>query len=281
MPAKESRYVHGTDPDEQDRLARLNDILNAAALREIGLARGERVVDFGCGLGQFTRALARAAGPGSRVVGIERSAEQIRRALQLARDAGEEALVDLRQVDILSAPLRDDEWGAFDLAHARFVLEHIPEPPAAVAAMVRAVRPGGRIILQDDDHDVLRLWPEPPGFEAVWRAYMHTYERNGNDPLVGRKLVALLNGAGATPVRNAWLFFGGCAGSPEFPALVENMARILMGARGEILATGRLDATAFDAGIAAYRLWGALPDAALWFAVAFAEGVRPGAGTGA
>ena len=25
------------------------------------------------------------------------------------------------------------------------------------------LRPGGRIVLADDDHDILRLWPEPPG----------------------------------------------------------------------------------------------------------------------
>ena len=34
-----SRYVHGTDPDEQRRLATLNDLLNAACLRETNVRR--------------------------------------------------------------------------------------------------------------------------------------------------------------------------------------------------------------------------------------------------
>ena len=56
-----------------------------------------------------------------------------------------------------------------------------------------------RIILADDDHDVLRLWPEPPGLTDVWRAYQRSYDRHGNDPIVGRRLVQLLHQAGAQP----------------------------------------------------------------------------------
>ena len=86
--------------------------------------------------------------------------------------------------------------GQFDVARARFVLEHIPTPLQVVRNMARAVRPGGRVILSDDDYDGLRLWPEPPGFSLVWNAYQRTYDRHGNDPIVGRRLVQLLHQAG-------------------------------------------------------------------------------------
>ena len=36
-----------------------------------------------------------------------------------------------------------DEWGTFDLVHARFLLEHVSDPLAVVRSMARAVRPGG------------------------------------------------------------------------------------------------------------------------------------------
>ena len=68
-------YIHGTEPVEQARLSRLNDWLNAGSLRELAPRAGERVVDFGSGLGQMARAIARAVGPAGRVVGIERSAD--------------------------------------------------------------------------------------------------------------------------------------------------------------------------------------------------------------
>jgi len=101
--------------------------------------------------------------------------------------------------------------GQFDVARARFVLEHIPTPLQVVRNMARAVRPGGRVILSDDDYDGLRLWPEPPGFSLVWNAYQRTYDRHGNDPIVGRRLVKFLHQAGLLPRRNTLIFFGGCA----------------------------------------------------------------------
>jgi ubiquinone/menaquinone biosynthesis C-methylase UbiE len=271
----DSRYVHGTAPDEQRRLSTLNDLLNDSSLREMGLRPGERVLDLGAGLAQLARAMARAVGPTGRVIGIERSREQIAEALRQAREAGEEGLIELREGDVMALELPAGEWGAFDVAHARFILEHVPDPLRVVRAMVRAVRPGGRVVLEDDDHDVLRLWPEPPGIVAAWRAYMATYDRAGNDPYVGRRLVSLLHEAGALPRRNRWLFFGGCAGDGTLDLFVRNLAEILEGARAEIVAGGRIDDAALDSALAALREWGARPDAAFWFARCWAEGTRP------
>ncbi len=189
--------------------------------------------------------------------------------------AEKDPLLDLRQGDVGDPPLRDDEWGTFDLAHARFVLEHVQDPPAVVKQMVRAVRPGGRIVLQDDDHDVLRCFPEPPGFAVLWRAYERTYDRIGCDPYIGRRLVSLLHEAGAQPVRNTMIFFGGCAGEPSFPGLIANMSGILAGAREAIVGRGLLGEAEFNDGLEALGAWAVRPDAAFWYGIFWAEGVRP------
>jgi SAM-dependent methyltransferase len=270
-----SRYLHGTSPREQRRLALLNDLVNDGSLRELRLRGGEKILEMGSGLGQFARALAREAGGKGKVIGIERSREQIAEALLLARRDGEEGKVEFRQGDALDPPLRPAEWGTFDLAHARFLLEHLSDPLQAVRILVEAVRPGGRVILEDDDHDVLRLWPDPPGFGALWRAYQRSFDRLGNDPYVGRRLVSLLHQAGASPRRNTWIFFGSCAGSPDFPGFVENITRILEGAREPILSPGLLDTGVFDAALASLEAWGRRADSAFWFAISWAEGIRP------
>ncbi len=136
-------YIHGSEPSEQARLSRLNELLNQASLRELNLRGGESILDVGSGLGQMTRAMARAAGSDGRVVGIERDPTQIAEARRQAGTAGEDGLVELRHGDALDLPLCDNEWGSFDLAHARFVLEHVPDPLAVVGAMVRARPPRG------------------------------------------------------------------------------------------------------------------------------------------
>jgi ubiquinone/menaquinone biosynthesis C-methylase UbiE len=272
IPLSESIYIHGTAADEQRRLSLLNDILlNDASLREMALRGDEHIVDFGSGLGQFTRAMARGARRG-RVVGIERDEKQLAEAQRLAAADNESQLVEFRRGDVLNLEV---EWGSFDVAHARFILEHVPDPLRVVKAMVRAVKPGGRIILADDDHGVLRIWPEPPGINDLWNAYIRTYDRIGNDPYVGRRLVSLLHQAGAKPRRNTWIFFGGCAGMEIFDVLAANLAGVIRSARESIINMSLFDRDAFDAVMEQYEIWLRRPDAALWFAVAWAEGARP------
>ena len=60
---KAATYLHGTSPSEQERLSLLNRLMNEAALRELALQGGERIVDFGCGLGQLSRAADRLLPP--------------------------------------------------------------------------------------------------------------------------------------------------------------------------------------------------------------------------
>ncbi len=268
-------YIHGTDATEQERLSRLNRLLNEQSLARLRIERGARVLDVGCGMGQLSRAIARAAGTNGRVVGIERRRAQIEEGRRQASAVGEAGLVDVREGDAADPPLRDDEWGTFDVAHARFILEHVADPARVVRAMVKAVRPGGRIVLEDDDHDVLRFHPAIPEFETAWRAYMRAYEAVGNDPLIGRKLPALLVEAGATPSASDWLFFGACAGSPNFSVLVSNCRGVMSGARASVLEHGGLSADAFDQALAAYDHWSRTPGAAIWYCTFWAEGVKP------
>jgi SAM-dependent methyltransferase len=261
----EAAYLHGTSPAEQGRLSLLNRLMNEAAMRELAIRPGERIVDFGSGLAQLSLDMARASG--TRLVGIERSGEQIARAER-------HELLDLRRGDVLDPPLRAEEWETFDLAHARFVLEHVREPERVVRHMLRAVRPGGRVVLQDDDHDVFRCWPEPPGFVALWRAFQRSYDRLGCDPFIGRRLVELLHGAGARPVRSTWIYFGSCAGEPKWPGFVENIHSQLASARDSMAAGGLLGAAEIDAALHAFLGWSRRPEAAIWYAICLAEGVR-------
>lgn len=267
-----STYIHGTSEDEQARLSRMNDVLlNQASLREMALRGDEQIVDFGAGLGQFTRAMGRVVRGRGRVIGIERDEAQLAAARRLAERDGETDLVELVQGDVLEVSF----GGQLDLAHARFVLEHVADPARVVRNMVASVRSGGRIVLADDDHDTLRLWPEPPGFADLWRAYIRSYDRNGTDPFVGRRLVALLHQAGAQPVRNSFIFFGGCAGMSYFNVLAANMIGVVVTAREAMLAAGLTEARTFDETVAAAREWARRPDAAVWFAMCWAEGVKP------
>jgi len=104
---------------------------------------------------------------------------------------------------------------------------------------------------------------------------VRSYERVGNDPYVGRRLVSLLHDAGAVPRRNTWLFFGSCAGNSTLDGCVTNLAGILSGVKRRLVAAGLVDEPLLDRVLHALEDWKQRKDAAFWFGLPWAEGVRP------
>ena len=266
-------YIHGSSAEEQKRLSLLNDLLNEKCLSELNPKPGDRILDVGCGLGQFSRVVANAVGAEGYVLGIERDEHQFMQARKRATDDDERDLVEFRLGDALALPLKNQEWGTFDLVYCRFLLEHLQDPGKAVSEMVKAVRPGGRVFLADDDHDYFHPWPEPDGFHPLWRAYVRSYENLGNDPYIGRRLVLLLREAGLKSISNACVFFGGCAGNASFEAVADNLIGALVGAKESILTGGLLDEASFSDGINGLVQWKHSPDSALWYSICCAEGL--------
>jgi SAM-dependent methyltransferase len=216
----------------------------------------------------MARALARIAA--ERAVGVERDPEQLAQAVALADEAGEADLVEFRAGDAMALPLAPGE--AFDLVHSRFVLEHLADPAGAVREMARAVCPGGRVFLADDDHPHFTLNPECPPWAVAWEAYQRAFERNDTDPRIGRRLTTLLVGAGLTPTRNGHVFYGAVHAEPHFMPLVRNLAEVMRTGRTLVAAARLMDADAYQAGIDALDAWATHPDAAIWYAVNWAEG---------
>jgi ubiquinone/menaquinone biosynthesis C-methylase UbiE len=265
-----SHYVHGSAREEQSRLELMNEILNERCVAELALRGGEQVLDVGAGLARFAREMARTGA--ARVVAVERDEQQLAAARERLRGDELASHVELRAGDAYELPLAESEWGSFDVAWSRFLLEHVPDPQRVVEAMVRALKPGGRIVLCDDDHELLRVDPDAPAFGRVWRAYERTYSSRGNDPAIGRRLPRLIHAAGATPTRNTWVFFGSCAGARDWQLVIDNCRGILTGAREQIEA--HLARGEFDAGLAEYDAWAQRPDASYWLPLAWAEGRR-------
>ncbi len=269
-----AQYIHGSTPDEQERLSKLNLLLNENSLSALNLKGGESILDVGSGLGQFSRMMAKKVGLKGRVLGIERDAAQYQKALTLTHADNSMGNIEFRQGNAYQLPLEKEEWGLFDLVHTRFLLEHLSQPQKAVDQMVNAAKSGGRIVLEDDDHATFRPTPEPMGFSIIWNAYLRSYERLGNDPFIGRRLVTLLQRSGIKKIRNGGIFFGACASEEKFPLVAENLIGILKGAKELILKEELLDQPSFNSAIEGLNHWKNLPDAALWYSIAWAEGVK-------
>ena len=143
----------------------------------------------------------------------------------------------------------------------------------AVKQMVKAVKPGGRIVLIDDDHETFRCYPEPSGFETLWNSYCRSYDRVGNDSYIGRRLLQLLYQAGAKPSRNTEIFFGSNAGEKSFQDFVTNLLEILKGAEDTLLRLSLIDQEQFRKTIDNMQSWSRRPDVAIWYTMCYAEAV--------
>lgn len=96
---------------------------------------GERILDVGCGTGQLT---AEIAGAGADVVGIDNSAAMIAQA----RHNFPALRFDVQ--DVCSLPYREE----FDAVFSNAALHWVERADDAAAAMARALKPGGRLVVE-------------------------------------------------------------------------------------------------------------------------------------
>ena len=111
---------------------------------ELGLRADDAVLDVGSGFGRHVYECARR---GARVVALDHAAGEVietRNTLAAMVEAGEitaDRLMGVLRGDARALPFADD---TFDIVITSEVLEHIQDDVAAIAEMVRVLKPGGR-----------------------------------------------------------------------------------------------------------------------------------------
>ncbi|MGV9558325.1 class I SAM-dependent methyltransferase [Streptomyces sp. NPDC003401] len=112
----------------------------AAAVTELGLREGDRVLDAGCGTGRALPALRDAVGPSGVVVGADLTPAMLEAAVRAGRDrAGRLVLADVTALPLLS--------GSLDAVFAAGLVAHLPDPSRDLRELARVVRPGGALAL--------------------------------------------------------------------------------------------------------------------------------------
>jgi SAM-dependent methyltransferase len=126
------------DVDEFLALGRTDVDRARGVLGDLGLDTAwNRVLDFGCGAGRLSQALAEHA---DQVVGVDVSPPMLDTARALDRTDGRCVFVLSEDPDLRAFP-----DGSFDLVVTERVLQHLPRPVLEryLAEFVRVLRPGG------------------------------------------------------------------------------------------------------------------------------------------
>jgi ubiquinone/menaquinone biosynthesis C-methylase UbiE len=164
-------------------------------LSTAGLRAGMRVLDLGCGGGAVALKLAALVGPEGEVVGIDVDPSILRLAQQEADSS--KLPVTFRHLGAEEL----DEVAAYDFVYSRYLMSHLQHPERALEAMVRALRPGGLLAVEDVFFPGHVCYPLNAAFDRYLQLYGAVVRAKGADPAIGPRLMGMALDAGLSDVQ--------------------------------------------------------------------------------
>ena len=154
---------------------------------------GAEVLSVGCGPGVILRSVVNLDSS-IRATGIDISRERLQQARERNRDNSHVQFVcgDAQAMEFQS--------NSFDLVYCRMLLQYLKEKEKAVSEMARVCKPGGTVLLQDLDGQLLWHYPEDPSVQRTLEKVVAALATTGFDPFVGRKLFSMARNAGLTNI---------------------------------------------------------------------------------
>jgi ubiquinone/menaquinone biosynthesis C-methylase UbiE len=150
---------------------------------------GAQVLSVGCGPGVLLNEVS-GLHSSIRATGIDISADRVQEA---TRRNHENPRLKFARGDAQAMQFPSD---SFDFVYSRMLFQYLREKEKAVAEMVRVCKPGGTVLLQDLDGQLLWHYPEDPVVQHAVERVVTALAPTGFDPFVGRKLFWLAQKAG-------------------------------------------------------------------------------------
>ncbi len=242
------------------------------------LQPGMKVLDFGCGPGSISIGLADAVAPAGTLHGVDLEASQIDMATAAAK-AGGHGNATFRVASVTDLPFDD---ATFDAAHGHAVLMHVPERDAALAELMRVLKPGGILSSRDMVCASNFFSPDPDGhLTRATTVFMKLLAANGGDPNLGRRLKGVLMAAGFSDVE-ATASFEPFANDDDRAFLADFVRGWFLspGMKGPAVELGLATEDEFNAWDEAVDAWCGHPGAFATFAWGEAVARRPSADVG-
>jgi demethylmenaquinone methyltransferase / 2-methoxy-6-polyprenyl-1,4-benzoquinol methylase len=168
MLSKEER-VHSVFEKISDQYDYMNDLISFKqhnrwrndTMKRISVKPGDNCLDVCCGTGEWTFALAEAAGESGQVTGLDFSENM----LMVGREKLKKR--SLPNIAFLHGNAMDLPFGdnTFDVVTIGFGLRNVPDYFQALKEMARVVKPGGRVVCLETSH------PTVPVFKQVFKFY--------------------------------------------------------------------------------------------------------------
>jgi ubiquinone/menaquinone biosynthesis C-methylase UbiE len=185
--------IHGGDEGKK-RLEILSRTLASSTerfLQAAGIGPEMHCLDLGCGGGDVALVIARLTGPQGQVIGLDMD----ERKIQLASAAAQrEGVKNVRFKTFNAYDLQEE--AAYDLVYSRFLLSHLSDPEAILRNIQRALKPQGRLLIEDTDFSGHFSNPLSTYFDQYVSLYQQLLRKRGADADIGPTLVRRLRETG-------------------------------------------------------------------------------------
>ncbi|WMT86740.1 class I SAM-dependent methyltransferase [Pelagibacterium sp. 26DY04] len=189
-------YILGHSERELARLEQ-QAALFAGQTRDIllraGLEKGMRVLDLGCGVGDVSLIAAEIVGPQGSVTGIDPSEAALSVARARAHRRGFDIAFEATTLEAI------EEHPDVDAVIGRFILLHMTDPGATIAALTKRLKPG--TLVNFIEFDITSSYAEPalPLLHQAIARIGEVYRRSGRAADMGARLYPAYRAAGLTP----------------------------------------------------------------------------------
>ena len=171
-----ARRVKGVFDSVAARYDIMNDLMSGGlhrlwkrfTIEQAGVRRGQSVLDLAGGTGDLARVFAGKTGDRGHVVLADINANMLREGRSRLIDAGVAGNLSVAQVDAEKLPFAS---GSFDCITIAFGLRNVTNKDAALASMLRVLKPGGKILILEFSKpaDVIKPMYDFYSFEVIPR----------------------------------------------------------------------------------------------------------------
>jgi len=169
MPSEQHRDYVSIVYNKKDRpFTKYPELLTRYLVSRYGLAKGEMVLDLGCGRGEFLMGFVHC---GLKVYGVDQSL--------VANSICPEA--EISQSDLENEPL-PYKSGSFDVVFSKSFLEHFYYPEKLVQEIYRILKPGGIAITM------------VPDWESVYKIFYEDYTHRTPFTITSLRDILIING---------------------------------------------------------------------------------------
>jgi ubiquinone/menaquinone biosynthesis C-methylase UbiE len=137
LPETHNNYIHSLEDSKRAEWQQPGEVV-----AKLGLKPGDAVADLGAGSGYFTLLFAKAVGPRGKVYAIDVLPEMLDYIRQRTQDSG------LKKIQLVRALPHDPQLppASMDVIFLCDTLHHIADRATYYPLLIKALRPGGRLV---------------------------------------------------------------------------------------------------------------------------------------